>query len=239
MTRFEAIFGIKSSEVKKNCVLAPLLYRGVLDSLKIKSLKKGRLYSSGSNDDFSLIVTGMGACFVGDAVLYLQETGCQNAFLFGSCGLVKEKNGLGIGSLVSPSQCYAYESFSGMLLEKNLSPKAFSAGANLYDRFLEANEDAGIKKVTCSTLSSLKLEEEMADLFIAKGVDVVDMECSAFFSASVYAGFNAAALFYISDIIHKKPFYAGLDKNSQLLLFRAVKNASGLLCKFIKENLSA
>lgn len=239
MTRFEELFGIKSSEVRKNCILMPLLQKGVLGLLEIKNLEKGKLYSSGSNDDFTLIVTGMGACFTGDAVLYLQETSCQNLILFGSCGLVKERNGLAIGSLVSPFKCYANESFSEMLLGKNISPKAFSARADLYERFLEANQGAGIKKVICSTLASLKLEEEMAASFIEKGIDVVDMECSAFFSASAYAGFNAAALFYIADIINKKPFYAGLDKKSQLELSRAVKSASGLLCKFIRENLSA
>lgn len=239
MTRFEALFGIKSSEVRKNCILMPLLQKGALGLLEIKNLKKGKLYSSGSNNDFTLIVTGIGAGFVGDAVLYLQETSCQNLILFGSCGLVKEKRGLAIGGLVSPFKCYANESFSGMLLEKNTSPKVFSAGANLYESFLEANQGAGIKKVICSTLASLKLEEEIAASFIEKGIDVVDMECSAFFSASAYSGFNAIALFYITDIINKKPFYAGLDKNSKLILSRAVKNASGLLCKFIKENLSA
>lgn len=56
-------------------------------------------------------------------------------------------------------------------------------------------------------MSSLKLEEDRHEWLIQQGVDVVDMECSAFFSAAQYAHLSALAVFYVTDIIKDRPFY--------------------------------
>jgi purine-nucleoside phosphorylase len=181
----------------------------------------------------------MGPALVGDAVLYLKETPCQNIILFGSCGLVNEKDGLSIGSLVSPFKCYANDSFTKMLLESDIRPKAFYAHKALLEKFLNANQNTHIRKVTCSTVSSLKLEQDFLGLFKERDIEVVDMECSAFFSAAAFAGLKAIALFYITDIIKKKPFYSGLGPVLKSKLHFSVKNAANLLCEFIKKNSSA
>ncbi len=239
MTKFEALFGIKSSLVKRNCVLLPLLPKGILNEFKIANFKKGKLYGTGDNNDFTLIHTGMGAGFTGDAVLYLKKTPCKNVMLFGSCGLVKAGNGLSVGSLVSPVKCYANESFTELLLAKNAKPRVFYAQNKLAAGFLKYGQRQGIKKVTCSTLASLKLEEEMVDLFSREKIDVVDMECSAFFSAAGLSGLNALACFYVSDIIKDKPFYLNLGRDSKSVLSSAIKNAAALLCEFAKKKFSA
>lgn len=239
MTQFEALFGIESSQVKKNCILLPLLSKGILNEFKIDNFKRGKLYGAGDNFDFTFIYTGMGAGFTGDAVLHLKESPCENVLLFGSCGLVKARNGLSIGSLVSPAKCFAFESFTELLLEKNVQSRVFYPQDKFLGDFLADGKNLGLKKVNCATLASLKLEEQMVDLFIENNIDVVDMECSAFFSAAAFSGLNAIACFYVSDIIKEKPFYLSLDSDLESALSSAIKNAAGLVCEFAKKKFSA
>ncbi len=120
MSIFENLFGIKPVQIQKNCILTPYLTKNLLESFGINKLLKGCLYASGSTPHFSLIRTGIGAPFVGDAVLYLKETPCQNIFFLGSCGLIQSTKKLNIGSIVSPSSCMGVESFS-QILNKNFN----------------------------------------------------------------------------------------------------------------------
>ncbi len=234
MSCFPALFGIKPSQIQENCILMPLLLPGILEKLKIKKLYRGKLFAAASTPKFSIVVSGLGPALTGDAVLYLKESPCKNIILFGSCGLVKEKPGLSIGSLVSPAKSHAHESFSQFLLEKNRKPEVSYPERKLFRRLMEFGQNRGLKEVTCATLSSLKLEEKMRRDFIKSKVDVVDMECSAFFSACGFSGIGGAAIFYISDIIKEKPFYRSLDPVSRIKLNQSIERATGLLCEFTK-----
>lgn len=258
MTKFEALFGIKEQSIKRNCILLPFLPKGILAEFKIKNLSKGKIYSTASSDDlawleiqnksnnlqppkgglsltgFTLIYTGMGPTFVGDALLYLKQTPCQNVILFGSCGLVTKKDGLSIGDLVLPFKCYSDESFSQMLLG-NVKKKAFYPDKKLFESFMHMNKDVDIKRVMCSTISSLKLEEDLVNSFKKEGIDVVDMECSAFFSAAKFVGLKALALFYITDILRTKPFYVNLDDATRQRLLSSIKTGVELIYTFKKE----
>ena len=236
MSKFGQIFGIKQEEVKKNCLLLPCLPKGILTELGINDLCRGKLYSSASSPDFTLIHTGIGAGLVGDAVLYLKKTVCRNLILFGSCGLLKQKSGLGIGSLVAPARSYSYDSFIQMLLEKDKKPKSFFAHPALLQKLLKANPE--IQKVNCATLASLKLEEEMTGMLFSQGIAVVEMECSAFFAAAAFTGLKAVALLYVSDIVKQKPFYAELEPALKTRQLRAINNSCATLCQFTKRNLS-
>lgn len=238
MAKFEKLFGIKASEVKKNCIILPFLQKEVLKYFQVRSLSKGKLFGAGNSGFFTLLHTGIGPGFTGDAVLYLKDTACRNIFLFGSCGLVAERDGLSLAGLVSPSKCYANESFSELLKYGPKEDSVFSPDKVIYGRFLKLTRDAGIKDALCSTIVSLKLEEDMIDSFIAKGIDVVDMECSAFFAAASFCGLNAAALFYITDIIRKNPFYISLEPGLKSRLNSSIKSAANILCEFIKTNLN-
>jgi purine-nucleoside phosphorylase len=233
MVLFKTLFGIDNFQVKKNCVLLPLISKGVLNFFKLRRFSEGKLFGAGNADDFTLIYTGMGPVLTGDAVLYLKETACENLILFGSCGLVTEKQGLSIGSLVSPSKCYSRESFTDLLLGRDKPPGVFYPAGDLFRQFLTSGQGQEIKEVTCSTISSLKLEAEMAGSFIEQGIDVVDMECSAFFSAADFTGLKAIALFYVSDIINKQPFYS-LDAQAKLKLLFAIKKSVAILREFVK-----
>jgi len=238
MTRFQTLFGIKESQVKKTCLVMPLLRKDTLVRFGVKNFLRGRLYRSGNSPSFTLIHTGVGAPLLGDAVLYLYRTQCKNIILFGSCGSTGDKDDVKIGSLVTPQASYALESFSGMLLKDYKTWEAFNADKNLLEKFLVSNKDRDIKKVTCATLGSLKLEDDYTGVLNEKGIQIVDMECSSFFSASKYIKRRAMALFYVTDIINKKPFYKGLNPKEQLTLDSSIKSATNMLCEFIKKNLN-
>lgn len=229
MTKFETLFGIKESNVKTTCILLPIITKDLLTAFNIGSFSRGRLYSSYNAQNFTIIHTGIGPGFAGDAVLYLAETGCKNIILFGSCGLLPLT--LTIGSLVTPVKCFAMESFTNMLLKKPVI-NAFYPDKTLIKAFLKDNSSL-VKTVNCGTLGSLKLEEENIKLFNKKAVDVVDMECSSVFSAASYAGIKAMALFYVTDIINEKPFYKELSPEDNSSLCNSIKTAASILFKFI------
>jgi purine-nucleoside phosphorylase len=231
MTKFEKLFGMKESEIKDTCVLLPLVPKGALNEFGVKSLSKGKIYSSDNAEHFTVINTGMGAAFTGDAVLYLADTGCKNIILFGSCGLVKSSDGLGIGSLVAPVECCAMESFTDMLLKK-FSFEAFYPDKGMVESFL--NNNKGVQKVNCATLGSLKLEEENLGLFAEKDIQAVDMECSGVFSAARDKHLKAMAVFYVSDIINEKPFYEKFSPEDEIKLSGSIKSAIKSICSFVK-----
>jgi len=239
MTTFQKLFGIKKSQVKNTCLLMPMLRKDNLKYLGIKELSKGILYSSGNNPSFTLIRTGIGPSLLGDAVLYLGETPCQNIIVLGSCGLVREEKNMDIGTLVTPSISYSSESFTDMLLKEKKVWKSFKASESLLVKFLDANKKHDIQKVTCASLGSLKLEEDYIDTLEAKNIQVVDMEASSLFSAAAYIHKKAMALFYITDIINKKPFYEKLDAKDRAKLSSSIKDAVNILCDFIQKNLNS
>lgn len=239
MSDFKAIFGIENQEVRKTCILMPFIGKGMLSAFGIATLSRGMLYAGASNKDFTVIVTGIGAPLVGDAVLYLGESGCRKVILFGSCGLVSADNGLSLGSVVCPSRAYAQESFSDMLGNRKVSSRVYYPHKPLLRKFLAGAKRYGVKEVSCVSVGSLKLEESWRPIFIANAITALDMECSAFFSASAALRLQALALFYVSDIIGKKPFYVHMQSSEKAHVALARREAAGLLCGFIKKNISA
>jgi purine-nucleoside phosphorylase len=69
-----------------------------------------------------------------------------------------------------------------------------------------------MKEGVCATVGSLALEEAHLPRFRALGVDCLDMECSAVFSAAKQAGKRALALFYVSNSVPDKPWHEQLDE---------------------------
>ncbi|MFH1478239.1 MAG: hypothetical protein ABIG92_00505 [Candidatus Omnitrophota bacterium] len=235
MNKFKALFGIDSSQVKDTCILLPLIPKDLLKKFNITNFSRGKIYSSAENKFSTVIHTGIGPSLTGDCVLHLKNTGCKNVIILGSCGLTQKTPDLDVASLVMPDKCYAFESFSDMLLNDIEGPKMFYPDRELSEKFLEDNISSSIKKVTCATLASLLLEEGYIDRFSSLGIDVVDMECSALFSAASKAGLNAMALFYITDIINVKPFYVPLEGKEKDRLSGSISLSLDLIWKFIQK----
>jgi len=229
---FEALFGIKESKIKKTCVLMPLVARDILLKLGIKKLSRGKLYSAANADHFTLIRTGMGTNFLGDAVLYLEDTPCENILLFGSCGSLGRSGDLTIGSLVSPIDCYACESFSNVLQDKVEDCEVFRPDESLLEKLIKYDKKGTVKMAHCVTFASLKMEGKKLKFFSDRGIDVVDMECSALFAASDHIKRKAAALFYITDIVETHPFYEPLPAGVKTNLISSINDAVDILRGF-------
>ncbi len=234
MNKFTALFGVEPEKIKKTCVLMPFVFKDALKRFGAGGFAQGKLYACAEGGGFSVVRSGMGAGLAGDAVLYLKETPCREVILFGSCGLFTEKDGLSSGSLVTASGCYSAESFTGMLSGRGCLPGIFTPDGEMLDLLLKMPKRAPVVPVHCLTLASLKLEEERAADLTAGGVKVADMECSAFYSAAASCGLKALSLFYVSDIIDKKPFYAqpGADELAKTACSREL--AAGIICDLVR-----
>ena len=234
MNEFQSLFGINKSEIKRTCVLMPFIKRNILDHFGVRVLSRGKLFGTAHTEYFTLIHTGLGPTFLGDACLYLNQTKCKTAILFGSCGLVESKD-LSIGSIVSPVKCYESEGFTETLTFNKSQSKCFTPDKPLYDAFINFDHNKNIvHKATCATIGSLKLEKDYKYIFIRKCIDIVDMECSSLFSACQLAGIRSFAVMYVSDIIGKKPFYKNLSFKDKLSVDNAIKTSSDLIWKFTK-----
>lgn len=236
MNYFKNIFGIDSSAIQKSCVLAPCISKDLLAAFCVGEMTRGKLYACAQGHGFTLIHARMGACFVGDLVLYLKETACRQVFLFGSCG---STGVLDVGRLIVPFKCFGRESFSSLLFDADKKPwPVFYPDKGLFERFFLSSKDVEAEKVTAMTLPSLKLEEGLSEQFKNDAVDVVEMECSAFFASASKIMLPALALFYVSDVIGKKPFYEEMSDKDQQTVKTAMVFGIKVLCDFMKTSLN-
>ena len=196
-----------------------------------------RLYKwkdKASTKDFTFIYTGLGSAFLGDAVLYLKDSPCQNLILFGACGLTAQTKELKIGSIVSPGECYAWESFSDNLFKESHNLKLSYPDKDLLNK-LTVPHSWGIKRVRGATLGSVNLELENLNVLKEKGIEAVDMECSAFFNAAQFIKRKAVSMLYATDIIDEKSVYAPFSPDERRLVHAARKKTADILKHFCKE----
>lgn len=236
MSNFKTLFGIEPSLIQETCVVVPFLVPGLLKVLGIETLKKGKLYATANTDAFTFMKAGIGALLVGDAILYLEETNCQEVVYFGSCGLVNEKDQLTMGSLVCPKVCLSFESFTDTLLSHTNKITSQYPDQTLFQSFLNNDLSQKIQPVTGISIGSLKCEESYKEFFDEEGIEVVDMECSAFFSAARHIRKKAVALLYVTDIIGKKSFFEPLEPQDKLHIDHAIQNACKAIRSFCKRN---
>jgi uridine phosphorylase len=85
-------------------------------------------------------------------------------------------------------------------------------------------------------VGSLALEETYLPRFRALGVNCLDMECSAVFSAAKHVRKRALALLYVSNSIPDKPWHEALDRRDIQRLGRSRKALAALLLGFITRN---
>ncbi|MEP9410246.1 MAG: hypothetical protein HRF42_02370 [Candidatus Brocadia sp.] len=236
MSGFKTLFGIEPSLIQGTCVIVPFLVQGLLKTLGIETLKKGKLYATANTDTFTFIKAGIGTLLVGDAVLYLAETNCQEIIYFGSCGLVEETDQLTTGSLICPKVCLSFESFTDTLLMHTNKITSQYPDQTLLQSFLNNDLCQKIHLVAGISIGSLKCEESYKEFFAEEGIKVVDMECSAFFSAARHIGKKAIALLYVTDIIGKKSFFEPLGPQGELHIEHAIQTACRAIRTFCKKD---
>lgn len=191
------LFGCSAAALQPTCLLTPVLTPGLLRDLGVPSVSRGRPYAVGQGKGFSLILSPVGAGPAGDAVLLLKDTPCARLILLGSCGAVTDA--LPVGTLITPTESLSCEGFSVLLHTEGLPPGPPGIADPDLTRALTAT--GGVRAGTCGTFSSLVLESLRKEQLHERGIDVVDMESAAVFTAARHIGRPAAALLYVSDHI--------------------------------------
>lgn len=233
MSYFKKLFGVNEQEIKKICIIMPILFSEAKKILGIKNLSKGILYNVGQQQIFSIIHTGISAELIGDAVLYLENTACKYLILYGCCGSIASKE-LEIGALISPYICYDFGNFIDMLSGKAKINRAFYPAKNLLELIDKVGEGK-IKKVSAISVSSIKLENQYLDLFRKKGIEAIDMECASFFAAASKIRKKAAALFFVSDNLIDKLFYSQYSQEEKIKIDKGKELGLNFLWKIIES----
>jgi len=234
MNYFKKLFGVERKEIKRICVLMPVLFEETKRILKIKELRKGILYQVGQGDNFTLIHTKISSSLVGDAVLYLGETSCKYLILYGSCASVSPEK-IKLGCLVSPYKCYAFEQFSKMLSGDAKINKVFYPDKNFLNFFYNNLSEDYVRKVVGISVSSLYLEKNYLNYFQKNNIEIVDMECFSFFASAEYIKRKALALFFTSDDLIYKPFFTSYEKEDKEKVNKAKVMGLSLLWEIIKK----
>ncbi len=235
MSAFSNLFSIEPSDVKKSCILLPFVNKTILSALGLAKLSSGKIYDVGQTKELTVIRTGMGSTFLGDAVLHLQETPAQSLFLFGACGATAHSF-LDCGDLVSPKKTLSLESFSEIIRGQLKAYCESYPDEMLFGQLQELPHAKNVRTVTCATFGSLKLEEEHRWFFERHAVDVVDMECSAFFEAAQHIKRKALAIFCVTDLISQKPLFSEAAKKDQGLIDKGIVQGIKLI-KNLSEGL--
>lgn len=225
MDKFKALFGIEAKEIQKACILTPFFRTDWLGDFGVREIKRGKIYGSGQGKDFTLLQVGIGASLAGDCVLHLKDTSCEKILFFGSCGLLKSLENIKMHDLVTPGKALALESFTNLFTKSEIDWTEIFPDQNLFMNFLHL----GIKNVVCATLGSLVFEEENFEVLDEDGIEVLDMECSAVFTAARLINKPAASLLYVTDIVHEKPFYRILNECEKETLDRTIKQGIKIL----------
>lgn len=206
----------------KNVVIAPRwgveILNGHVDY--IKEITKDMVYSVGiNNNKFTYVVTGMGASLMGDAVLALALTECENMIFIGSVGGLCEE--MDIGDIVIPEYSICGEGFSRYLEEdlrdcfgecyypdNNTNLKVINSSNKL------AVDDIKVHKGYTFSIDTITGEYANLDKIISLGSNSIEMETSAFFKATKYSDIKAAAILLVIDnTITNKSLYNDRTEN--------------------------
>ncbi len=238
MNAFKALFGIEAGSVRRTCVLLPFVHRDIRKGLGIGRLSKGLLYGAAHTDLFTVIHTRIGSAFLGDAVLYLEETGCRNVVLFGACGSAGGSGAASVGDLICPFGCGDAGNFARMLTKPSAPWSIFYADKEIHGSFMETARGRGVLDARCLSVGSLKIEETLLGFLREKGAKVFDMECASLFAAARFIRRSPLALLYVTDIVGEKPFY-DIAVPERAAITSSVKKGLQLLCDFIEKRLNA
>ncbi|MCK5706227.1 MAG: hypothetical protein KAI43_01145 [Candidatus Aureabacteria bacterium] len=231
MNTFKTLFGIDNSSIKETCVIIPFFSKEILKGFKVDKLNKGMIFSTGCNDIFSLICTGMGSAFAGDAVLHLEDTKCKNIIFFGSCGITKASL-LKRESITIVQKALSKDSFTDMILNKK-ALDLFYPDKDLLNILKKA-----LDPVICSnvlTIGSIKLEESYLDRFKDLDCDIVDMETAAVFAAASSINKKAAAILFTTDHIKEFPYYTAFKKENLPIIKETAYKAASTVYKVIAD----
>lgn len=231
MSDLSAYFGIEPLEIRKNCIICQ-----VCDSMLFKNLGKAKrgsgFFSKIMNYEKATVISTKNNFLVGDVVLQLKNTLCENIVLFGSCGGAGDVK---IGDKFIVKKAFNFESFSEML-EMRRAPDTYYPSTILFKEFTDKNSGGALLHVKCATTSSILLEQVYGEWFNKNKINAVDMECSSVFSAASSVNKKAIALLYVTDnIASNKPFDTQMEDAQKEKLLLARKSLAQAVCDFINN----
>lgn len=146
---------------------------------------------------------GIGACSLMDAALPLADSRVRRLIFLGSAGALKAD--ISLGTLVTPKECYSYDS-SSIYLREGLEASNFGRTVvphcpEFIGRVIRAAEAAGIQVAQRRTFctDSVICEYAKLDEILSTGAEVIEMETAAFYECARLLGRDAVALLCISD----------------------------------------
>ncbi len=222
--------GINLKEIKKTCVICQASDHDLFSKLG-KPKKYNLFFSKIMNYDKLTVISTKNNFLVGDIVLCLKNSACENIILFGSCGGV---GNVKIADKLIVKKVLNFESFSEML-EMKRTPDVYYPSTILLDFFLTRTKQ-DISQVKCITTNSIILERAYKEWFDKNKVDAVDMECSSVFSAASAINKKAIAVFYVTDHVSiSNPFENELDDSQKEQLLKVRQELANSICDFINE----
>lgn len=241
MNTVKRLFGVNAEDIKENVIITPFLNVEYFARSASSEKAKGFLFETLTQDQFSVVKTGVGASFVGDAIMYLRQTPCTRLYFIGSCASLPPYD---VGDIIVTGKALAGESFSDVL-QKNTNACSFVvAENNLSDDFFEFYHTTKegkyhtqqVQVASIATLGSLSLQSALFDSLEQQGIGGVDMEVSAFFSAANKVEAPCLAVLYVTDTIAKKLFFRNLTTEERKTIKVSRQQAITFVCDFITQH---
>ena len=168
--------GINLKEIKKNCIICPVADHSLFEKLG-KPKRNNLFFAKIMNYKNVTVISTKNNFLVGDIVLCLKNSACENIILFGSCGGVGDVK---IADKLIVKKVFNFESFSEML-EMKRNPDSYYPSTILLENFLSKTKQS-ILQVKCVTSNSIVLQRTYKDWFDKNKINAIDMECSSVFS---------------------------------------------------------
>lgn len=160
---------------------------------------------------FTYIVTGVGAARCLDIMSALGENGCKKALFIGSAGTFA--SGISIGEIAIPEKVICAEGATRFLYsdyKEDCLGRAYSVNQDIVKSIVHEAKSYRI----CLhygigiSLESIYHQYKFINSFVSDNITFVDMESSAFLSASEKYGIKSAIVYCISDnVVDSEPLY--------------------------------
>jgi len=238
MNAVKRLFGVEAKDIQEDVILTPFLDCAYFAHSDKAKKAKGFLFEVFTEEHYSVIKTGVGASFVGDAVMYLAQTPCKKLYFLGSCAGCGHSE---VGDILLAEKALAAESFTD-IIEENGRYAFVIPKKSLHEDLLKWRASCGnqqekdvIQQANIATLGSLSQQDRLTAFLKQHGISGVDMEVSAFFSAANKRNCACCALLYVTDIIGEKSFFRALTNEERAKIKEARQRAVTLVCDFIRS----
>ena len=175
-----------------------------------------------NGERITVIRTGMGTANIGDILMWLGGH-IKKAVFAGAVGALDQS--YQIGDYFIPIEAIEGEGFSRYTRDNPEKIFMGSKHVQLDPNIIEKCQRYSVAKGKLFTIGGIVFEEDKMFLEFLKnqGVDAIDLETSAFYTAAQKGNIEALAFHYVSDLPPHKLFYEKYSKEDQLKLNYALE----------------